>query len=93
MTTREADGSDKIAAFERGMTDEAADLAFETPGIVSVIINETFLVAYSIGKLALTEFMRLRLYGNEHSGHDDVDKFLADEARKFKLLTIIGLVI
>jgi hypothetical protein len=90
MTVRDADGTDKIVAFERGLSDAAVALAFETPGIHAVVVNDEILLAYQIGELAIYEFSRHRLYGEGHSGHKDVDEYLASEARTFQLPSVIG---
>lgn len=82
MTYRYSDGSDKIAAFEQGMTNEDAHTAFETSGVFSVVVAESFLVAYSVGDDTVTELIRRRLYDNGGSVCD-VGNFLAAEAHAF----------
>lgn len=89
MTHREADGADKIAAFERGMSDERVALAFETPGVQAYIVDEAYLTAYSIDGEVLTEHTRLRLYGNDCSGERVLD-FLRSEAKTFDCLYVAG---
>jgi hypothetical protein len=90
MTYREADGVDKAVAFARGVGDEQAALAFETPGVQAYIVAESFLVAYSIERNVLIERVRLRLYANGDVG-TEVDDFLAAEAKTFDCTHIVGL--
>ena len=90
MIQREADGSDKVVAFERGIGDERAALAFETPGVQAYIVAETFLVAFSIDRKVLTERVRLRLYDNGGSVRE-VNDFLESEAKTFGCTHIIGI--
>jgi hypothetical protein len=90
MNYREADGGDKIAAFEQGMTDADAHLAFETDGVTSVIVAETFLVVYAIREGAVTELLRRRLYDNGGTRYDVAD-YLAAEAHKFGCQVVIGI--
>lgn len=78
MNTRDADGGDKAAAFERGMTDEQAHLFFETSGVMSVVIDETWLVAYKDGWMVI-EVGRFRLYNNG-GAVSSIEKFLSSQA-------------
>lgn len=88
MNYRFADGSDKIAAFERGMSDEDADLAFETSGVTAVVIEESYLLAYSVSHIAVTERLRLRLFdGPGNTQH--ITQFLRDEAQRFGAKLVI----
>lgn len=82
MIYREADGSDKIVAFERGMSGAQAHLAFETPDVSSVIVDETYLVSYSIGNACIAEWLRLRLYNGPGTAQG-VKDFLKQEADTF----------
>lgn len=81
MNSRLADGGDKIAAFERGATDEEMHAAFETPGTVAYMVAESWLVAYRIvGRAPVLEVVvRIKLYDTGH-GPEAVDEFIADEA-------------
>jgi len=86
MNYREADGADKIAAFERGMTDQKAHLVFETSGVHTFIVSETYLVAYQIHRRGLTRYLTVAAVDMLYAGPGtkaDVAEFLTAEARKF----------
>jgi hypothetical protein len=91
MTWRFADGSDKIAAFERGISDEQVAGVFETPGNIGVVIEETYLVGYSFGEQCVIEWHRHRLYDGPGTP-DDVRAFLADEAKAFKFTHVCSVI-
>lgn len=91
MTWRFADGNDKIVAFERGMSDKDVAGVFETPGVIGVVIEETYLVGYSFGEQCVIEWQRRRLYAGPGTV-DDVRQFLADEAKAFKFTHVCSTV-
>lgn len=86
---RMADGGDKIAAFERGASDEEMHLAFETGGIYTYVVDETYLVGYAIKGPTLVEVTRRRLYNG--AGTDaGIQAFLRSEARLFGCSFVVG---
>lgn len=85
MNSRLADGGDKIAAFERGVSDEDLHKAFETPGTVAYMVAESWLVAYRMVGYSLQVMLRIKLYDTGH-GPEAVEEFLADEAAMFQLV-------
>jgi hypothetical protein len=87
LNFRYTDGSDKLVAFERGMSNEDVHTAFES-GLHSVIVDETYLVAYSVGRDAVREHLRRRLYDNGGT-EQGVIRHLRREARIFNLTVVI----
>jgi len=90
MTYRLSDGGDKIVAFERGISDERAHMAFETPGVTSVIVDETYLVAYSVDTRLITELVRMKLYDNEGT-LSGVQSHLRGEQWRFRCAMVLHL--
>lgn len=67
------------------MLDEEAHVAFETTGVHTVVVKETFLVTYqAYGPACLIELFRRRLYAGPGT-EADVREFLQQEARAFDL--------
>lgn len=92
MTSRLADGSDKIVAFERGMLDDKAALAFETQGVTAFVVDETYLSAFAIDGVVLVEKVRARLYDGQGTPRS-LNDFIEEQARDFGCLAIDSLAV
>lgn len=78
MTYREADGGDKIVAFERGMSDRIAHRTFESSDRTAYIVAETFLVVIEArGGVLDVDYRTLYDNGGTES---DVRRFIVEQA-------------
>jgi hypothetical protein len=114
MTHREADGTDKIVAYERSdaifaklanstkaahkvlSPEQAINFVFDGPGIKTFVVDETYLVAYTMvepwsfgpGAAVVQELLIARLYDGGGT-FDGVVDFLNAEAKLFQCVGVI----
>lgn len=113
MNVREADGADKVAAYERADSifaklaqstkaahklldqDIAINFLFDGPGVHTYIVDDTYLVAYTIvgpwsmgNRPVVQELLIARLYDGPGEFTHTLD-FLMQEARTFQCIGVI----
>lgn len=114
MTSREADGTDKIVCYERGEqifaklagsaksvhrflnATQAVNFVFDTPGVKTFVVDETYLVAYTVvgpwsldlGLQVVQELLIARIYDGGGT-FDGVMDFLESEAKLFQCIGVV----